>query len=131
MFKLIRLIIILAVIATAGVMFLPLGSVEFKDPNLTSPLVVPAFSMFEEEATNDSDNFTAYFQTIRSGWAVEEEMKRILKDKYIEYICPNDEVVYYDQKNYITIYTWNVEQGFPFTKYSIDFGRGNQCRMMD
>lgn len=123
MFKLIKLIIILAIVATAGVMFLPLGSVEFKDPGLTAPLIVPAFSMFEGE----TGNYTANFQTIRSEWALRQEFEKILNEKYVRYVCPNDEVVYYDQKNYITIYTYNIEQGFPFTKYSVDYKQGNQC----
>lgn len=127
MFKLIKLIIILAIVATAGVMFLPLGSVEFKDPELTAPLTVPAFSMFEGE----TGNYTANFQTIRSKWALDQEFEKILNDNYVRYECPNDEVVYYDQKNYITIYSYEIEQGFPFTKYSIDFRRGNQCTAVD
>ena len=49
MFKLIKLLLVIVVIAVAGVMFLPLGSVEYTDPNLTAPLVVPSFSMFEGE----------------------------------------------------------------------------------
>lgn len=123
MFKLIKLIIFLAIVAITGVMFLPLGSVEFKDPELTAPLVVPAFSMFEGE----TGNYVANFQTIRSLWAIKREFKEILENNYISHTCPGGITVYFDQKNYITIYSYTVEQGYPMTKFSITYGQGNQC----
>lgn len=123
MFKLIKLLIFLAIIAVAGVMFLPLGSVEFKDPELTAPLVIPVFSMFKGE----TGNYVANFETLRSSWALEQEFEKILKDNYINHTCDDGAVVYFDQKNYITIYGFTVEQDFPLSKYSIEYGRGNQC----
>lgn len=123
MFKLIKLLLVLTVVAVAGVMFLPLGSVEYTDPNLTAPLTVPSFSMFEGE----TGAYQASFQSVRSSWALEQEMEKILAEHYIAHECPDGKKVYFDQKNYITIYGYIIEQGFPFSKYAIEYGRGNSC----
>ena len=124
MFKLIKLLLVIVVIAVAGVMFLPLGSVEYTDPNLTAPLVVPSFSMFEGE----DGAYAAKFQSVRSSWALEQEMDKILAERYIAHECADDTKVYFDQKNYITIYGYTIEQGFPFSEYTIEYGRANSCK---
>lgn len=124
MFKLIKFLFFVVIVAVLGVMFLPLGSVEFKDPAMSATLSVPSFSMFEGE----TGAYIANFQSIRSQWALEQEFEKIMKEKYASHVCPDGRTVYFDQKNYITIYDYAVEQGFPFSRFSVEYGRGNSCR---
>lgn len=123
MFKLLKLLILVAIIAVAGVMFLPLGSVEYRDDKLTAPLSVPSFSIFEDETYN----YVAKFKTVRSEWALKQEFEKIMQDKYASHECSDGRTVYYDLKNQITINSYSIESGFPFSAYTVDYSRGNQC----
>lgn len=124
MFKLLKLLIIVAILAVAGVMFLPLGSIEYRDDKMTAPLSVPSFSIFEEE----TGSYIARFKTVRSEWALKQEFEKIMQDKYVSHECSDGQIVYYDLKNQITINSYTIESGFPFSTYTIDYSRGNQCQ---
>lgn len=123
MFKLLKFLIFVVVLVALGVMFLPLGSVDYKDPGMAGTLRVPSFAVFEGE----TGNYEAKFKSVRSGWALEQEFEKILQENYIKHECEDGEVVYYDQKNYLTIYGYTIEQGFPFNSFVVDYKRGNQC----
>lgn len=121
MFKLLKLLILLVVLVGAGVMFLPLGSVDYKDPNMAGNLVVPSFSMFEGEMLNASGEYVATFQTVRSEWALEREFERMLSEKYVEKTCGDGEVGYVDEANRVVVRGYTIDGGIPFSKYSVTY----------
>lgn len=127
MFKLLRLIIVLVIVVGLGVMFLPLGSVEYKDPQMAGTLVVPSFAMFEGEVMNSGGEYVANFQTVRSEWALEQEFGKMLADKYQETVCSDGKAGYLDANNHIVMRNYYIEGGLPFSKYAVTYTIGDNC----
>lgn len=123
MFKLLKILVFIVVLAVLGVMFLPIGSVEYKDPQMAGTIRVPSFAIFEGE----TGNYEAKFKSVRSSWALEQEFERILSDTYVKHECTDGKVVYYDQKNYVTVDGYQIEQGFPFSSFTVKYRSGNSC----
>jgi len=126
MFKLLKLLILMIIIVGAGAMFLPLGSVEYKDPQMAGVLVVPSLSMLEKETTVEGD-YVAEFQTVRSEWALEQEFTRILSEKYTEKVCADGETGYVNVNNQVVLRKYQIESGFPFSKFVINYTTGTDC----
>ena len=92
-------------------------------------IVVPKFSYLYKEKDNE-----IIFKTLRGKKSIENELKRIER-KYISKKC-NNRLVYYDEKNNITITNYKIyKKGF-FNYFSINFQTGlisnNSCgRILD
>lgn len=127
MLKLLRLIIILVIIVGAGAMFLPLGTVDYKDPNMAGNLVVPSLSMFEGETLNTDGEYVANFQTVRSEWALKQEFEKMLGEKYTEKVCSDGKVGYENEVNRIVVRNYQIESDFPFSKFVINYKTGLDC----
>ncbi len=127
MFKLLRLLIIIVVLVGAGAMFLPLGSVEYKDPNMKGALMVPSFSMFEGEVMNGEGDYVANFQSVRSEWALTQEFERMLGEKYTETVCSDGKTAYLDTNNHIILKSYMIQGSFPFSKYNVNYRIGDSC----
>lgn len=126
MFKLLKLLILMVIIVGAGAMFLPLGSVEYKDPQMAGALVVPSLSMLEKETTVDGE-YVAEFQTVRSEWALEQEFTRMLSEKYTEKVCADGEMGYVSKNNQVVLRKYQIESGFPLSKFMITYKTGIDC----
>lgn len=127
MFKLLRLLIVVVLIVAAGALFLPLGSVEYKDPEVAGTLRVPSFSMFEQETIESDGKYKAEFKSVRSQWALEQEFERIMKDNYVDTVCSDGQEAHLDQKNQVIVYSYDVQQQIPFSEYSVEYSRGSSC----
>lgn len=127
MFKLLRLLIIVVLIVGAGALFLPLGSVEYKDPEVAGTLRVPSFSILEQETLESDGKYKAEFKSVRSQWALEQEFERIMKDNYVETVCSDGKSAHLDEKNQVIVYSYDVQQGVPFSVYSVVYVRGGSC----
>jgi len=126
MFKLLKLLILMVIIVGVGAMFLPLGSVEYRDPQMAGVLVVPSLSMLEKETMVDGD-YVAEFQTVRSEWALEQEFAKMLSEKYTERVCVDGKVGYVSENNQIVLESYQIESGFPFSKFIINYKTGLDC----
>lgn len=127
MFKLLRLLIVIIVLVGAGAMFLPLGSVEYKDPEMKGTLIVPSFSMFDGEVMNSNGDYVANFQSVRSEWALSQEFERMLNEKYTEIVCSDGKTAYLDSNNHIILKSYVLQGSFPLSKYSVSYGIGDSC----
>ena len=123
MFKTIKIVILLVIIAGLGVMLLPLGSVEYKDPEMTGTLRVPSFAMFEGECCM----YSASFKSIRTAWALKREFEKIKDEYYVGKVCADGRKIYVDEKNHVIMESYYVEAGFPFNKFSVTYRQGDDC----
>lgn len=123
MFKFIKMLILLVIIAGLGVLLLPLGSVEYKDPEMVGTLRVPSFAMFEKECCS----YTATFKSVRSEWALKEEFKRIKEEYYVDKVCADGRTVSYDEKNQVVLEGYSVTAGFPFNTFTVTYNLGSNC----
>lgn len=123
MFKFIKMVILLVIIAGLGILLLPLGSVDYKDTEMKSTLRVPSFAMFEKECCA----YTATFKSVRSEWALKREFEKLKEEYYVAKTCSDGRRVYVDEKNQVVVESYSVLAGFPFNTFSITYHLGTDC----
>ena len=122
--RLVKVLLVLALVALVGLKFLPLGaSTVFQSvdtgKNFTVPnLVVPA---------GECCAYAATFKSIRSVWSLEREVEKILEDDYEEMVCSRGDRVYYDVEQNVTVTGYTVRLGFPFNEVIISYELGKKC----
>ena len=84
-------------------------------------LEVPKMSVVESECCT----YSATFKTLRGAKIVKKELDDIM-NKYEKISC-NGSVYYYDRLKNITIENYSIEESFLFSKFKIDYQRGNIC----
>lgn len=121
--KIARAVIAVALVAFVAVKFLPFGYKDYNSELTDKTLVVPNLMMSAGECCE----YAASFKTLRSVWALEREIERILRDNYQEVTCANEHKVYYDEENDLTIRAYSAKWKFPLNEVVVSYGVGKGC----
>lgn len=121
--KIARVAFVLLLVAFVGVKFLPWGNSEFVSHATDATLVVPNLVTEDGECCE----YAASFKSIRSVWSLEQEIERILRDNYTELKCLNEDVLYYDADQDLTVRSYNAKLGFPFNEVVVSYEFGKGC----
>ncbi len=122
--RLIRVLLVLALIAFVGVKFLPLGaSTVFQSADTGKSFTVPNLVVPAEECCA----YAVTFKSIRSVWSLEQEVEKILEDDYEEAVCSRGNKVYYNAKEDVTVSGYTVRLGFPMNEVIISYELGKRC----
>lgn len=123
--RVVRVLLVVALVGFVGVKFLPLGVSEFTSTTTGKKFPVPSFMMPKDECCM----YAVTFKTVRGVWALEQEVARILESDFEEIKCAtsNEKKVYYNAAEDITVRAYTVNLGFPLNELVVSYDLGKSC----
>lgn len=119
--KKIIIVLVLIVCFYLGIKFIPMGTKRVRMGASLVELEVPKFSSIKSECCT----YKVTFKTLRGKNIIKKELDKVI-NSYMKESC-NNNTVYYNMKDDITITKYDVSGGFLYSTFTLEYVKGRLC----